>query len=111
MIAEAGGPFINVDRLDLRKYASRPMLARALCDYIVYNDHNMKKALELCALATQVWAGPCYAPKAVCPLLSLQPMSPLNVITRKSRDVRRAMTSATGGGRPVWASVTTSSAS
>jgi tetratricopeptide repeat protein 8 len=54
MISEAGGPFINVDRLDLRKYASRPTLARALCDYIIYNDHNMKKALELCALATQV---------------------------------------------------------
>ena len=28
MVAEAGGPFINVDRLDLRKYASRPALAR-----------------------------------------------------------------------------------
>jgi tetratricopeptide repeat protein 8 len=53
MISEVGGPFINVERLDLRKYASRSMLARALCDYIVYNDHNMKKALELCALATQ----------------------------------------------------------
>jgi hypothetical protein len=35
------------------QYASRPTLARALCDYIIYNDHNMKKALELCALATQ----------------------------------------------------------
>jgi tetratricopeptide repeat protein 8 len=29
-------------------------MAAALCDYIIYNDHNMKKALELCALATQV---------------------------------------------------------
>ena len=56
MVQEAGGPFINVERLDLRKYASRPALARALCDYIIYNDHNMKKALELCALATQVGA-------------------------------------------------------
>ncbi|GAX76630.1 hypothetical protein CEUSTIGMA_g4076.t1 [Chlamydomonas eustigma] len=53
MIPEAGGPFINVDKLDLKKYASRPTLARALCDYIIYNDHNMKRALELCALATQ----------------------------------------------------------
>lgn len=53
MLCEAGGPFINIDKLDLRKYASRPTLARALCDYIIYNDHNMKKALELCALATQ----------------------------------------------------------
>lgn len=53
MLSEPGGPFINVDKLDLRKYAARPMLARALCDYIIYNEHNMKKALELCAMATQ----------------------------------------------------------
>lgn len=31
---------------------SRPALTRALCDYIIYVDHNMKRALELCALAT-----------------------------------------------------------
>jgi len=52
MLSEAGGPFINVDKLDLRKYASRPALARALCDYILYHDHNPKKSLELAALAT-----------------------------------------------------------
>ena len=53
MLSEAGGPFINVERLDLQKYAQRPLLARVLCDYIIYNDHNMKRALDLCALATQ----------------------------------------------------------
>mmetsp|Transcript_29953 Transcript_29953/g.97554 ORF Transcript_29953/g.97554 Transcript_29953/m.97554 type:complete len:510 (+) Transcript_29953:54-1583(+) len=52
MVSEAGGPFINVDKLDLRKYAARPALARVLCDYIVYHDRNPKKALELAALAT-----------------------------------------------------------
>mmetsp|Transcript_10665 Transcript_10665/g.27340 ORF Transcript_10665/g.27340 Transcript_10665/m.27340 type:complete len:516 (-) Transcript_10665:127-1674(-) len=52
MLSEASGPFINVDRLDLAKYAKRPMLARVLCDYILYHDHNPKKALELCAYAT-----------------------------------------------------------
>lgn len=52
MVAEQGGPFLNVERLDLRKYAARPTLARALCDYLVYNDHNMAKAMELCAHAT-----------------------------------------------------------
>jgi tetratricopeptide repeat protein 8 len=30
------GPFIAADRLDLRKYAARPHLARVLCDYILY---------------------------------------------------------------------------
>eukprot|EP00899_Mesostigma_viride_P006572 jgi/Mesvir1/15916/Mv08240-RA.1 len=52
MLSEPGGMFINVDKLDLRKYAQRPALARALCDFIIYHDHNPKKALELAALAT-----------------------------------------------------------
>ncbi|MEW5311240.1 MAG: hypothetical protein WDW38_002972 [Sanguina aurantia] len=52
LLSEAGGPFIDVERLDLRKYSTRPLLARVLCDYIIYTDHNMKRALELCALAT-----------------------------------------------------------
>jgi len=52
MLSEPGGVFINIDRLDLRKYAARPALARALCDYILYHDHNPKKGVELCALAT-----------------------------------------------------------
>jgi len=47
-----GGPFINADKLDLKKYAERPALARALFEYILYVDHNPKKALELAALAT-----------------------------------------------------------
>ena len=53
MLTEPGGPFINVDKLDLRKYATRPALAKVLCDYIIYHDHNPKKALELAALATE----------------------------------------------------------
>ncbi len=51
MMAEAGGPFINPERLDLRKYASRPTLSRALMDYILYVDHNVKRGAELAALA------------------------------------------------------------
>ena len=41
-----------MDRLDLRKYAQRPALAKILCDYIIYHLHNPRKALELCCLAT-----------------------------------------------------------
>mmetsp|Transcript_1792 Transcript_1792/g.6239 ORF Transcript_1792/g.6239 Transcript_1792/m.6239 type:complete len:507 (+) Transcript_1792:246-1766(+) len=52
MLAEPGGPFVNVEKLDLRKYAARPYLARVLCDYITYHDHNPKKAQELAAIAT-----------------------------------------------------------
>ena len=52
MLAEPGGPFINVDKLDLRKYAQRPALARVLCDYILHHDRNPKKAVELASFAT-----------------------------------------------------------
>ena len=44
MLSESGGPFINVDRLDLRKYAARPALAKALFEYLLYHDHNPRKA-------------------------------------------------------------------
>ena len=36
------------------KYAARPAMAKALCDYIFHVEHNPKKAVELCAAATQV---------------------------------------------------------
>ncbi|KAL3152186.1 hypothetical protein ABBQ32_001275 [Trebouxia sp. C0010 RCD-2024] len=51
LLSANGGPFINLDKLDLRKYATRPCLARVLCDYMLYHDHNPKRALELCAHA------------------------------------------------------------
>ncbi len=44
--------FIQAERLDLRKYAARPALGKALCDYLLYVDHNPRRAMELCALAT-----------------------------------------------------------
>lgn len=40
MLSQAGGPFIDVERLDLRKYAHRPLLARALMEYILYHEHK-----------------------------------------------------------------------
>lgn len=52
MKSQPGGAFINVERLDLRKYASRAPLAKVLCDYLLYHEHNPKKALELAAHAT-----------------------------------------------------------
>lgn len=48
ILTQAGGPFINVNRLDLAKYAARPHLSRVLCDYMLYFEHNTKKAMELC---------------------------------------------------------------
>lgn len=54
MRSDPGGVFINVDRLDMNKYARRPTLAKALCDYLIYHEHNPRKAMELAAKATQV---------------------------------------------------------
>eukprot|EP00741_Cyanophora_paradoxa_P011225 tig00020554_g10845.t1 len=53
LIADANGPFINVEKLDLRKYAARPALAKVLFEYIYHVDNNPRKALELAAYATQ----------------------------------------------------------
>ena len=53
MLSQAGGKFIDLERMDLGKYAQRPALARVLCDYILQVEHNPKKGAELCALATK----------------------------------------------------------
>jgi hypothetical protein len=45
--------FIDAEKLDLKRYATRPALAKALCDFILYHDHNPRKALELAAEATK----------------------------------------------------------
>lgn len=51
MASQPGGPFVNVERLNMTKYAARKHLARVLCDYILYNDHNAKAASSLCMAA------------------------------------------------------------
>jgi len=40
MLAQAGGPFVDIERLDLRKYANRTLLAKVLMDYILYAEHK-----------------------------------------------------------------------
>ncbi|GMI11993.1 hypothetical protein TrLO_g5768 [Triparma laevis f. longispina] len=47
------GKFIEIDKLNLRKYASRPALAIALIDYLLFVEVNPRKGLELCSEATQ----------------------------------------------------------
>jgi tetratricopeptide repeat protein 8 len=49
----SNGPLVNVERLDIKKYASRTGFAMVLTDYLLYVEHNTRKALELCAEATQ----------------------------------------------------------
>ncbi|KPI86400.1 putative tetratricopeptide repeat protein [Leptomonas seymouri] len=47
-----GGPHINVQALPLERYArEKPMVAKLLCDYLLYVEHKPKLALELCTAA------------------------------------------------------------
>jgi tetratricopeptide repeat protein 8 len=63
LASQPGGPFINVEKLSMEKYAQRKHLARVLCDYILYNDHNAKAASALCQAAL-VRASCCHSPHA-----------------------------------------------
>lgn len=48
-----GGEFVRLESLDLQKYAQRPAISKALCDYMLYYARNPRKALELASEATQ----------------------------------------------------------
>ncbi|CAE7581589.1 Ttc8 [Symbiodinium sp. KB8] len=53
MVNQDGGEFVRLESLDLQKYAQRPAIAKALCDYMLYYARNPRKALELASEATQ----------------------------------------------------------
>ncbi|OMJ89326.1 hypothetical protein SteCoe_8529 [Stentor coeruleus] len=47
-----GDQFIVSEKMDMKKMAQKPAIAKALCEYLIYVEHNPKKALELCAEST-----------------------------------------------------------
>lgn len=51
--SSATGPLVDIERLNVKKYASRTGLAMALVDYLLFVEHNTRKALELCSEATK----------------------------------------------------------
>lgn len=52
--AQPGGQFLNVDRLDFTKLVKKnPAMAKVMCDYLIYHERNVRKALELCAEGTK----------------------------------------------------------
>ncbi|NXB84142.1 TTC8 protein, partial [Vidua chalybeata] len=53
MLTNPDGPFINLSRLNLTKYAQKPKLAKALFEYIFHHENDIKTALDLAALATE----------------------------------------------------------
>ena len=53
LASATAGPLVDVGRLNVKKYAKRTGLAMMLTDYLIYVEHNTRKALEICAEATQ----------------------------------------------------------
>ena len=53
MLAQPDGPFINLARLNIGKYAKQPQIARALFEYIFYHENSMREAMELASQALQ----------------------------------------------------------
>lgn len=53
MLSSPDGPFINLARLDMAKYAAKPSLAKALFEYIFHHENDVRNALELASLATK----------------------------------------------------------
>jgi len=43
-----GGSFVEVDKLDLKKLAKKPVISRAICDYLLYVEHNPRKVWIIC---------------------------------------------------------------
>lgn len=58
LASQPGGPFIDIGKLNVEKYSQRKHLSRALCDYILYSEHNAKIATLLCQAAVVRSPGP-----------------------------------------------------
>lgn len=42
MLTEPGGPFIQLSRLNISKYAGQPSIAKPLFEYIYYHEHDVR---------------------------------------------------------------------
>jgi len=42
MLSSPDGPFLNLARLDMAKYAARPSLAKALFEYIFHHENDIR---------------------------------------------------------------------
>jgi tetratricopeptide repeat protein 8 len=86
-----GGPHINVQALPLERYArEKPIVAKLLCDYLLYVEHKPKMALELCTAAL----------KAAKPIPLQVPVSPIGasaVVSAAGLPMKLPMGSGGGG--------------
>ena len=52
-LLSASDKFIDPENTNFKKYAQKPTLGKALCDFLLYSEHNPRRALDLCSQATQ----------------------------------------------------------
>lgn len=50
---QASGNLVDSSKINVKKYAGRTGIAMAITDYLIYVEHNIRKALEMCAEATK----------------------------------------------------------
>lgn len=53
MLSQKDGPFIQVSRLNISKYAKITSIAKALFEYLFYYEGDIRNAMELAVQATQ----------------------------------------------------------
>ena len=59
MLTEPGGPFIDVSKLNLVRYATRPALARALFEYLFHHENDVRSvSAGSSGTGRQVWVKP-----------------------------------------------------
>ena len=52
-LLSVGDKFINPDTLNVRKYGKKLTLAKVLIDFLLYSEHNPRRALDLASEATK----------------------------------------------------------
>ncbi|CAB3366041.1 Hypothetical predicted protein [Cloeon dipterum] len=53
IMTEAGGPFIQLSKLNFAKYAAQPSVGKPLFEYIYYCENDIQRALEFAVQGTQ----------------------------------------------------------
>lgn len=53
LATQDGGTFLDISRLDFSRLVRRGPMSKIICDYLIYHEHNPRRALELCAEATR----------------------------------------------------------
>ena len=58
-LSSLSGPFIDLNKIDVQKFSSKPQLAMTLLEYLLYYETNPKLALRLCHESNLDWYWKC----------------------------------------------------